>query len=62
MTLSRCTDVVSACDKLVWDLQLKEGLLPFIKELREKGKAPDASVLAGTFDSAAQVRFSNPSS
>ena len=41
----------------VWNVQLKEGLLPFIKELREKGKAPDASVLAGTFDTAAQVSF-----
>ena len=38
-------------------LQLKAGLVPFIKELREKGTRPDASVLSGTFDSKAQVKL-----
>lgn len=36
-------------------LQLKEGLVPFIKELRERGTSPDASVLSGEFDSKVQV-------
>ena len=29
--------------------------MPLIKEIRERGTAPDSSVLSGTFDSKAQV-------
>ena len=30
--------------------QVQKELVPFLKELRERGVKPDASVLAGTFD------------
>ncbi|MHB8070382.1 MAG: carboxypeptidase M32 [Candidatus Cryosericum sp.] len=37
---------------------LKSELVPFIRQLREEGKRPDTSFLAGTFDKAAQEQLS----
>jgi hypothetical protein len=40
-------------------LQAREGLLPLIKAIREKGTPPDTSVLHGTFDTDAQAELCN---
>jgi hypothetical protein len=39
--------------------QVREGLLPLIRAIREKGTPPDASVLEGMFDTGAQADLCN---
>lgn len=39
--------------------QVREGLMPLIRAVRERGTPPDTSVLAGTFDTAAQADLCN---
>ena len=36
-------------------VQLRDGLVPLLKDIRERGTPVDASVLAGRFDTTAQV-------
>lgn len=40
-------------------LQVREGLVPLIAAIREKGTPPDTSVLEGTFDTDAQAALCN---
>ena len=44
-------------EHVVW--QVKEGLVPLLKQIREKGTPPDTSVLQGTFDTKAQADLCN---
>ena len=39
--------------------QVREGLVPLIRAVRERGTPPDASILAGTFDTGAQAELCN---
>ncbi|CAL5221981.1 g4264 [Coccomyxa viridis] len=39
--------------------QVKEGLVPLLKQIREKGTPPDTSVLQGTFDTKSQADLCN---
>lgn len=40
-------------------IQAREGLLPLIRAIREKGTPPDTSVLEGTFDTKQQAELCN---
>ena len=40
-------------------LQVKEGLVPLLQDIREKGTPPDTSVLQGTFDAQTQADLCN---
>ena len=45
----------------VWHVlcQVKEGLVPLLKQIREKGAPPDTAVLQGTFDTKSQAELCN---
>ncbi len=53
------------CDSSVFNISLascrkvREGLVPLIAAIREKGTPPDTSVLQGTFDTGAQAALCN---
>ena len=40
-------------------LQVKEGLVPLLQDIRERGTPPDTSVLQGTFDAQTQADLCN---
>ena len=40
-------------------LQVRQGLVPLIQDIKQKGTKPDSSVLAGSFDTKAQAALCN---
>ena len=46
-------------ESLLECMQVKEGLVPLLKMIREQGTPPDTSVLQGTFDSKSQADLCN---
>jgi carboxypeptidase Taq len=38
---------------------VREGLVPLLRAVRERGTPPDAGILAGTFDTSAQAALCN---
>ena len=40
-------------------MQVKEGLVPLLKQIRENGTPPDTSLLQGTFDTKSQADLCN---
>lgn len=40
-------------------IQVREGLVPLLAAVRERGTPPDTSCIAGTFDTATQAKLSH---
>ena len=51
--------VLEGIESCAGTLQVKEGLMPLLKEVRERGTPPDTSLLQGTFDTKSQADLCN---
>lgn len=51
--------VVRQSNVCLWCVQVRNGLVPLIQEIKAKGTPPDSSILQGSFDTKAQSALCN---